>query len=122
MTETIMEIAHERQSNVTTLNFLQYGNSELLSDEDFSFIFSYFICKCIFLCLQLRSLHAVIIYSANINIMSFETSKPVIVFGQPRPFLVNELKQQHLLHDRRKVYEVCILKIKFQIQQCASDS
>lgn len=27
-----------------------------------------------------------------------------------RPFLVNELEQQHLLHDRRKVYEVCIFQ------------
>lgn len=24
-----------------------------------------------------------------------------------RPFLINELEPQHLLHDRRKVYEVC---------------
>ncbi|KAG5527421.1 hypothetical protein RHGRI_028343 [Rhododendron griersonianum] len=35
--------------------------------------------------------------------------KVILEDPMERPFLVNELKQQHLLHDRRKVYEVCFL-------------
>jgi hypothetical protein len=57
--------------------------------------------------------------SCPVNLYSLT---PILFCLIARPFLVNELEQQYLLHDRRKVYEVLTLENSFKSSFALSKS